>query len=129
MCHFDYCKFSFCGHSTIECHQFCDKAIWNAGRTGTLKLCMPDILERSPDWFGPDEDEPPKSFSFTGLTGSCPVCIDEFKVSGRNSPYGLSLHSPPCHSFLGIHERKIMLATSSSVICPALSIRRMPHHT
>lgn len=84
MCQSKYHKFDSCAHWGIECHAFCSKALWEAGKSGILRICTPCILKRSFKWSGRDEDEPPKSVKFISLTGYCNMCVDSFKVSHCN---------------------------------------------
>lgn len=80
MCHFHYRKFDACGHHSIEVGHVCDEALWRAGLRGVLQVCVPRILERSLEWSGRDDHEPPKPALFRGYDGFCEQCVVEFKV-------------------------------------------------
>lgn len=103
MCHFHYRKFDTCGHHTIEVSHICDKALWQAGLRGVLQVCVPRILERSLEWSGRDDHEPPKPALFRGYDGFCDLCVVEFKVglsrsSGANCTAVILIASPfSCH--------------------------------
>lgn len=80
MCLFHYKKFDSCGDYGIEVSSVCDEALWRAGLRGVLQICVPRILERSLEWSGPDDHEPPKPAFFRGYDGFCEVCVEKFKV-------------------------------------------------
>lgn len=80
MCLFHYKKFDSCGDYGIEISSVCDEALWRAGLRGVLQICVPRILERSLEWSGPDDHEPPKPAFFRGYDGFCEVCVEKFKV-------------------------------------------------
>lgn len=81
MCHFHYKKFDSCGDYGIEVSRVCDEALWRAGLGGVLRICVPRILERSLEWSGQDDHEPPKPALFRGYDGFCEICVAKFKVS------------------------------------------------
>lgn len=95
MCHFQYKKFDACGDYGIEISHVCDEALWRAGLRGVLQICVPRILERSLEWSGRDDHEPPKPALFRGYDGFCEVCATKFKVCypSRAMPCILSSHS------------------------------------
>lgn len=80
MCHFHYKKFDSCGDYGIEVSHVCDEALWRAGLRGVLQICVPRILERSLEWSGRDDQEPPKPALFRGYDGFCEICVTKFKV-------------------------------------------------
>ncbi|KUI54897.1 hypothetical protein VP1G_02190 [Cytospora mali] len=80
MCRFEYKKFDACGHCGIEVHEFCEEVLWKAGRYGELQICLPELLQRSLEWPGPDELEPPQIVLFVGYEGFCEICVDQFKI-------------------------------------------------
>lgn len=80
MCLFHYKKFESCGDYGIEVSHVCDEALWRAGLRGVLQICVPRILERSLEWSGPDDHEPPKPAFFRGYDGFCEMCVERFKV-------------------------------------------------
>lgn len=80
MCHFEYKKFDSCGDYGIEICQVCDEALWRGGLRGALQICVPRILERSLEWSGLDDREPPKPALFRGYDGFCEMCVTKFKV-------------------------------------------------
>lgn len=81
MCHFQYKKFDSCGDYGIEVSHVCDEALWRAGLRGALQICIPRILERSLEWSGRDDHEPPKPALFRGYDGFCEMCVTKFRVS------------------------------------------------
>ncbi|KUI68566.1 hypothetical protein VM1G_03981 [Cytospora mali] len=81
MCRFEYKKFDACGHCGIEVHDFCEEVLWKAGRYGELQICIPELLQRSLEWPGPDEHEPPQIVLFIGYEGFCEMCVVQFKRS------------------------------------------------
>lgn len=84
MCHFHYRKFDSCGDYGIEVSVVCDEALWRAGLRGVLQICVPRILERSLEWSGRDDHEPPKPALFRGYDGFCDMCVTKFKVCCPN---------------------------------------------
>lgn len=80
MCHFHYRKFDTCGHYSIEVGHVCNEVLWRAGLRGVLQVCVPRILERSLEWSGRNDQEPPKPALFRGYDGFCDMCVVEFKL-------------------------------------------------
>ncbi|ROW14585.1 hypothetical protein VPNG_03169 [Cytospora leucostoma] len=103
MCRFEYKRFGACGDSTIEVHEICGQALWKAGRKGELQICIPTLLERSLEWSGPDDYEPPKAVVFTGYEGFCDACEEEYMIPHRIPERSYSDHkldySKPCNEF------------------------------
>lgn len=84
MCKSSYYIFNTCGHLVIRCYDPCAKVLWDAGHNESLTWCTPEILNRSLEWDGNEEDEPPNPVVFLGVTGSCNSCVRYFNVRQRN---------------------------------------------
>ncbi|ROW05165.1 hypothetical protein VSDG_00022 [Cytospora chrysosperma] len=80
MCRFEYKKYDTCGDYGIEVYNFCDQALWKSGVHGVLQVCIPEILNRSIEWPGPEDDEPPQVVTFIGYEGFCALCVDKYKL-------------------------------------------------
>jgi hypothetical protein len=122
MCHFHYRKFDTCGDYGIEISNVCDEALWRAGLRGVLQICLPRILERSLEWSGRDDQEPPKPALFRGYDGFCEMCVTKFKVLCpiNSIPYKSSflVLIASRHSCRALYRREVTRIMSS--ITPSL---------
>lgn len=81
MCRYEYARYGACDHAVIECREICGVALWRAGLTGILVLCVPSIVGRPDQESGSKETEVLQFTEFVGFTGSCNGCIKQFNVS------------------------------------------------
>lgn len=81
MCRYEYSKYGACEHLVIECREVCGVALWRAGATGKLVLCVPGIVGRPVQESGPNDNDSLQYTEFVGFTGSCNACIKELQVS------------------------------------------------
>lgn len=117
MCHFLYKKFDSCGDYGIEVTHVCDEALWRAGLRGVLQICVPRILERSLEWSGRDDHEPPKPALFRGYDGFCEMCVTKFRVccpSEAIQVSGFHTYISSTCSFHAPYRREATQITSST---------------